>query len=118
MKKIRWAPILIIANLAVIGWVVIRFMNLSYPIVGHDYSLAMPSLLDTYIHQVVNGFGIQWYTPNFGGGVPAFPDPNNGQFSLLEWLPQLVNPWQAVVISSMIYFAVGGLASYHLLTGF
>ena len=114
MKKIRWAPILVIANLVLISWVVIHFLNLSYPMVGHDYSLAIPSMLDTFLHYQVNGFSIQWYTPTFGGGLPAFPDPNNGQFSLLALLPLLVNPWQVVIISSIVYIALGGIASYYL----
>ena len=83
MKKIIWIFILVITNLVIISWVVIRFLNLTYPIVGHDYDLAIPSMLDTYLHYIVNGISIQWYTPTFGGGLPAFPDPNNVQFSLV-----------------------------------
>jgi len=82
--------------------------------VGHDYSLAIPSMLDTLLHYHINGFSIQWYTPTFGGGLPAYPDPNNGQFSLLAFLPLLVSPWQAVIISSIVYIALGGIASYYL----
>ena len=104
MKKIYWVPILlIVANLAGICWVMIHFLNLSYPIVGHDYSLAVPSLLDTYLHYHINGLSIQWYTPSFGGGLPVYPNPNNGQFSLLGVLPLLFSPWQSIIISSIIF---------------
>ena len=114
MKKIYWVPILlIVANLAGICWVMIHFLNLSYPIVGHDYSLAVPALLDTYLHYHLNGLSIQWYTPSFGGGLPAYPNPNNGQFSLLGVLPLLFSPWQSIIISSIILVTIGGLASFY-----
>ena len=113
MKKIRWPLVLVIVNLVAINWVAIRFLNLSYPIVGHDYGLAIPSMLDTFLHYHVNGISIQWYTPTFGGGLPAFPDPNNGQFSLFGLLPLLVNPWQSVILSVILYISLGGLVSYY-----
>ena len=111
MKRIHWTPIILVAaNLAIISLVAIRFLNLTYPMVGHDYSLAIPSMLDILLHYHINGFSIQWYTPTFGGGLPAYPDPNNSQFSLLALLPLLVSPWQAVIISSIVYIALGGIA--------
>jgi hypothetical protein len=114
MKKNIWIIVLIVANLAAIIWVVIRFLNLSYPIVGHDYSLTIPTMLDAYLHYHLNGISIEWYTPTIGGGVPVFPDPNNGQFSILALLQLLVNPWLAVIVSSAIYIILGGIASYYL----
>jgi hypothetical protein len=113
-KNIKWTTILIIANLVVINWVIILFLNLDYPMVGHDYSLAIPQMLDTTLHFRDNGFIIQWYTPSFGGGVPAFPNPNNGQFSILAILPLWMEPWQAVIISSIVYISLGFSASYRI----
>jgi hypothetical protein len=80
--------------------------------VGHDYSLAAPGMLDTAIHYRNNGLTIQWYTPSFGGGIPAFPNPNNSQFSLLGILPLWMTPWQAVFISSIIFISLGFFAAY------
>jgi len=115
MKRIRWTPIILVAaNLAIISLVAIRFLNLTYPMVGHDYSLAIPSLLDIFLHYHINGFSIQWYSPTFGGGLPGFPDPNNSQFSVFGLLSLLVSPWQSVIISSIAYIALGGIASYYL----
>jgi hypothetical protein len=115
MKKIHWMiSILIITNLVVIIEAVIHFMNLSYPLVGQDYSLGIPWILDTYLHFHTNGLSIQWYTSSFGGGLPAFPNPNNVQFSLLGLLPFLVSPWLAVIISSIMYIALGGIVGYYL----
>ena len=114
MKNIKWPFVFLIIDLAAIIWIVIRFLNLLYPMVGSDYSLAIPQLLDTALHFWVNGLSIQWYTPSFGGGVPAYPDPNNAQFSIVEILPLFVQPWQAVIISSMVYIGLGFFASYYL----
>ncbi len=82
--------------------------------VGHDYRLALPSMLDTFLHYRVNGLSIQWYTPSFGGGLPVFPNPNSIQFSLLSLLTLLFQPLQSVMISSVIYILAGGLAVYFL----
>jgi hypothetical protein len=114
MKRNNWLLILLIINLFIISLIITLFMNKTYPLVGHDYSLAIPGMLDAYLHARVNGIGIQWYTPTFGGGLPAFPNPNNSQFSLLGLLPWLVNPWQSVLISSMIYLVLGGILSFYL----
>jgi hypothetical protein len=112
-SKNRWPLLLLVLNLAVISLIVILFLNRSYPMVGHDYAYSIPQMLDTTLHFRANGLSIQWYTPSFGGGVPAFPDPNNSQFSLLEMLSLLVQPWQAVMVSVVIFIFVGGIASYY-----
>jgi hypothetical protein len=116
MKKIKWPFIFLLSNLMFISLVVILFLNRTYPMVGHDYGLAIPSMLDTYLHYRVNGLSIQWYTPSFGGGLPVFPNPNNSLFSLLALLTIIVQPWQAVMISTGIYIVAGGLASYFLMS--
>ena len=43
-----------------------------YPLVGHDFSYFIPRLVDTDLYVRINGLAIQWYTPSFGGGLPAF----------------------------------------------
>lgn len=115
MKKLNWAFILTLSNLAVICGVVIAFLNLHYPIVGNDYRMTIPDMLDTLLHYKVNGFVIQWYTPTFGGGIPVYPDPNSGQFSLPMLLTLLIAPWLAVNLSTAIYIFVGGIFCFYLL---
>lgn len=112
IKNIQWTAIFIIINPILINWILYLFINLDYPLVGHDYSLTIPAMLDILIFFRNNGFIIQWYTPSFGGGIPAFPDPGYGQFSLLGILPLWMNPWQAVFISSIIFVSLGFFASY------
>src|SRR5678816_3646600 len=93
----------IVLNLIIINVVILGVMNLRYPEVGHDYSITIPGMLDTYLHFHLNGLSIQWFTPTFGGGIPAFPNPNNGQFSLLILLSMILPPWEAVLASTVIY---------------
>jgi hypothetical protein len=114
MRKYNLHLLLAFANLVVINWVLIRFVAFHYPMLGHDYAYAIPQMLDTFIHYKVNGLSIQWYTPSFGGGLPAFPNPNNSQFSILEVLTLWMSPWQAVILSTIFFVSVGGLASFYL----
>jgi hypothetical protein len=115
MKKNIWPLVILFSNLMIISLVAILFLNWTYPMVGHDYRLGLPSMLDTFLHYRENGLGIQWYTPSFGGGLPVFPNPNSIQFSLLSLLTLFVQPLQSVMISSAIYILAGGLAVYFLL---
>jgi hypothetical protein len=114
MKKINWPTLLLWLNLAVISLIILFYANRLYPMVGHDYGYAVPQMLDSTLHFRVNGLVIQWYTPSFGGGLPAFPDPNNTQFSLLTFLDLFLQPWPAVMVSIAIFICVGGAAAYTL----
>jgi len=113
MNKNRWPIILLILNLAVLSGIVVWFMNLRYPMVGHDYS-GLSWELETYLHFRINGLGIQWYAPNFGGGLPVYPDPNTGQFTLLQMVAFFVSPWQSIIVSTIIFMVLGGCACYYL----
>lgn len=103
----------IAANLIIINVITLGVMNLRYPLVGHDYTLALPSLLDTAIHYRLNGFAIQWFTPTFGGGIPVFPNPNNMQYSIPTLLAVVLPPWPAIMTAVVIYVSVGFIACYY-----
>lgn len=113
MSEKKRELIFIVLNLIIINGVVLAVLNLRYPLVGHDYTYAMPSFLDTAIHYRLNGLTIQWFTPTFGGGLPAFPNPNNMQFSFPTFLGTVLPPWQAVMVSIIIYVSVGYFACYY-----
>lgn len=115
MTKKYFPLLIIVLNLIVINGFLYYYINLDYPMVGHDYSLAIPSMLDTLIHFRNNGISIQWFTPSFGGGIPAYPNPNNGQFSILEVLPIWMNPWLASYVSSTIYICLGFLGVFRFI---
>jgi hypothetical protein len=114
MNKTKWHLVILFINWILIASVVLLFLNRAYPMVGHDYRLAFPQMLDSLLHFRINGLSIQWYTPTFGGGLPAFSNPNNLQFSLLTFFALLVQPLQAVMITASIYIGMGLAASYYL----
>jgi hypothetical protein len=118
MKK--WALIVLLCavNILAIGAVIIWYMSRTYPMIGHDYRLFMPYMLDSYLHQKINGLSIQWYTPSFAGGRPVFPNPQDLQFSLPQFLLWIVNPWIAILGSMMIYITIGFIATYTFLKRF
>ena len=87
----------------------VQYTNAGYPLVGHDYRLFLTRLLDSHLYYKANGLGIEWYTPNFGGGLPAYPNPLQMQFSLPQLVTWFVNPYDAIFISTAIYIAIGFL---------
>jgi hypothetical protein len=112
MHSRRWINTLIAMNVLVVIVFTICYASASYPVVGHDYRLFLPRLLDTYLHYKINGLTIQWYTPSFGGGLPAFANPLQMQYSLTQLLTWFVNPWIAVMASAATYLAIGFLVTY------
>jgi hypothetical protein len=111
-RNINWTIVFIALNLILINWILYSFMNLDYPMVGHDYHYFIPQILDMIIYFLKNGATIQWYTPSFGGGVPAFPNPQFLQYSILEILSLWITPWHAIIVSSILYISVGFVASF------
>lgn len=82
------------------------FLALRYPLIGHDFCHFLPRMIDADLHYRVNGLSIQWHTPTFGGGMPAFPNPQDIQFSLPQFLMFVLPPWWAnqVAIAIMLVF--------------
>jgi hypothetical protein len=107
--------ILIALNILVIIIFIVRFTSATYPMVGGDYRLFGPRLLDTLLHYKVNGFSIEWYTPSFGGGLPAYPNPLQMQFSIQQLYTFIVNPYIAVLATGALFIIVGFLVTYLLL---
>lgn len=113
MNKRRLAIlILTIVALYYVTFLII-FANISYPLVGGDFSYFIPRMLDTFQHYKINGFSIQWYTPSFGGGLPAYPNPQNMQFSLSQLLVFLVNPWVAILAGWTVCVVIGFYSAYY-----
>lgn len=101
--------------LIVILGLIVFIINRDLPKVGHDYDFFIPRMLDTHLHHKVNGLGIQWYTPNFGAGTPAYPNPQYIQYSLPQLLMFVINPWLALMVSLIAYAAVGFMTFYMFL---
>jgi hypothetical protein len=102
-------------SLAFIIGITIFIINRDFPLVGHDYHVHVPRMLDTLLFYRNNGLAIQWYTPAFGGGIPAFPNPQNMQFSLPQLLMFAINPWWSLLASLAIYSAIGFYSFYFFL---
>src|ERR1051325_8802100 len=86
---------------------IILIMNKDYPFVGHDYRYFIPRLIDTDLHISLNGLSIQWYTPSFGGGLPAFPNPQHIEYSIVQLLSIPFSPWLAILLSTAAISLVG-----------
>src|SRR6476619_1822919 len=93
----RIVPYLLGAGITLI---IILLMNRDYQFVGHDYRYFIPRLIDTNLHIRLNGFSIQWYTPSFGGGLPAFPNPQHLEYSIVQLFSFLINPWSAILLTT------------------
>jgi len=115
MKNRNFYIAFVIINILVIIFFVVQFTNAVYPLVGNDYSLFGPRLLDTLLHYKANGFSIEWYTPSFGGGLPAYPNPLQMQFSFQQLFTFFVNPYIAILVTSALYIMIGFLVTFFLL---
>lgn len=82
-------------------------MSRDYPTVGHDYRYFLLRLIDTKLHILVNGLSVQWYTPSFGGGLPAYANPQHVEYSILQMFSLWLNPWAAVLVSTFLIGLVG-----------
>jgi hypothetical protein len=115
MKRRALYISLILINILVIIFFLIQYTNATYPLVGHDYRQHIAFLIDSHLYYKVNGFNIEWYTPNFGGGLPAYPNPLQLQFSLPQLVTWFINPYDAIFISMAIYIAIGFTVSFFFL---
>jgi hypothetical protein len=115
MKKSALIFLLCAVNILAIVAFIMWYCNRTYPMIGHDYRLFMPYMIDSYLHQKLNGLTIQWYTPSFAGGRPVYPNPQDLQFSLPQFLIWIVNPWVAIFTSIVIYVIIGFVATYYFL---
>ena len=89
-------------------------LNLHYPLIGSDLELYFSRLIDTFIHMKNNGiFTVQWWTPTFGGGIPAFPNPLHLQFSITPYLMFFFSPWIATQVTYAIFASTGYFLIYN-----
>lgn len=114
-KPTLWSAPLILLNVLVLGLFLYQYAGASYPMVGHDFRLFASRLIDSHLHYKVNGLSIQWYTPSFGGGLPAYANPLQAQFSLPQFLLWFMDPWRATLAAAALYASIGFLAVFLLL---
>lgn len=92
----------------------IYVINAEYPNIGIDYAYIIPRLLETKLYYLKNGIEIQWYTPYYGGGIPSYPNGNNAQFSIPQFLMFIFPPWISICIFIFIYIIFEFYFSYKL----
>jgi hypothetical protein len=95
--------------------IILAIINRGYPIIGHDYRYFIPRLIDTKLHLLINGPTIQWYTPSFGGGLPAYPNPQHIEYSIIQFFTLLFDPWRAVLTSTFVIALTGFMVFAQLL---
>jgi len=111
LKEYFVAALYLSAILSLILFVI----NRDLPKVGHDYGFFIPRMLDTFLHNKVSGLSIQWYTANFGAGIPAYPNPQYVQYSLPQLSMLVINPWLALMLSLVTYAVIGFAGFYAFL---
>ena len=94
--------------------IIAAIMARDYPFVGHDFRYFIPRLIDTDLFMRINGPVVQWYTPSFGGGLPAFSNPQHLQYSIVQALTLIVNPWIAIVLTTILVSLAGFAAMFRL----
>lgn len=111
-KKVHLRHAVVFLNLAFACLFLILAINQNFPHVGHDYAYFIPHMLDTYLHHLVNGLSIQWFTPTFGGGLPSYANPQQVQFSPIQFLLFFFDPWKSIQIGLALYTSIGVLSFY------
>ncbi len=96
-------------TLGLLIFALVRLLHYAWPFAGYDLGYFMPRLIDVHLHYLVNGFSLQWWTPSFGGGLPAFPNPQHTQFMFAQLLLPFTDPWTAVVLSTLLPASLGFL---------
>lgn len=80
--------------------------------IGHDYSFVLSNLFDGRIWFDKHGFNIEWFTPAYGAGLPKFPDPQNMQYSLPQFLSHFLSPITSLKMTFFIMLGMGYLFCY------
>ena len=110
--RYEWCAVLVLA-LTLAGALVL-IMGAGWPYIGFDFSYFLPRLIDVNLHQLQEGwFAVQWWTPSFGGGLPAFANPQHTQFMPAQFLLPLFGPWGAVVAQGVLCLVAGVYLVYY-----
>lgn len=83
---------------------------------GHDYSLALPNLLDGYFWIKSNGlFEPFWFTPAFCGGQTVMGDQGSTFYTVTQLLTLMVDPIASVYLTVLLFASLGFWGFYFLL---
>jgi hypothetical protein len=107
---------LFLSLLILISWHLIfrKYFPLPGGMMGHDYTLALPGLIDGYIWYLKNGFiSPPWFTPSFNAGQPFFADPQSIFYSAPQFLVFFFDLIDAIYMSVLL-FAISGFVGMYL----
>jgi hypothetical protein len=115
-RELALAAIVALATLVAYQLVFGGFFPSSNGRVGHDYGYFLPQLLTGLFWFERNGaLEVPWFNPSLGAGIPFFPNPNCGYYSVPQVLALVVDPLAAVRITLILFAAIGYLGTYVLL---
>lgn len=100
--------------LAVLAYLLVWHDFLSSALMFGDYGLSIPALLDQYFWVHRHGLAVQWFTPGMCGGIPAFPEPQSGQYNLLTLFIWLAGPTAGVKYAFILHAWLGFVGAYCL----
>lgn len=92
-----------------------RYYPNLHGLLGHDFSLAHPAMLDGALWFWKNGlFEVPWFTPSFCAGQPFFADPQSGYYSPIQWLTFVLPPTTAAHLAMLLCTSIGYWSYYFL----
>lgn len=90
-------------------------LDFGWPRIGFDFQYFLPRILDVRLHQLQEGWlAVQWWTPSFGAGLPAFPNPQHTQFMLAQFLVPALGLWGAAMAQAALFNALGTALVFHV----
>lgn len=84
-------------------------------LIGHDYSGIIPRLVLGATHFWNNGLKVFHYTAAYCGGMVQFADPQFMYYTLMQGFTFWMDPWLAIRLSMLIFYALGYWGFYRLL---
>ena len=108
------APLLLV--LPLYHHLYIALLQNAQHLMANDYSLFFSNMLAGYYWYLNNGlFSLPWFSPAQCGGVPFYPDPNVGYFSLPQFLVFWLSPLVAVKVTFWSFAVIGYIGAFVLL---
>lgn len=108
LKKIIILNLKVIIPFAIYFVFHLLILNKQFPYVASDMHYYSPRMIDILLHFKCDSiFSIQWWTPTFGAGTPAYPNPGHLQFMITPYLMLLFDPWIATMLTYFAFSAFG-----------
>ncbi|ABW67270.1 hypothetical protein [Desulfosudis oleivorans] len=118
---LRLKSCILLLSASVAAWIFfyfnfIPFFPNSSGMLGNDYGLKLPQLLDGYFWFKTNGlWPVYWFSPAFCGGAPVFAHPVNHFYSVPQFLTFLMDPLAAVICTWMVFGVLGFIGFFVLM---